>query len=77
MPKKSSTMSMKAQESSVSHNHLPYLCSAKETWLRPQKQTSYSSFKNFTVMNKTVKTILQAISYLITLILGAAGGAAM
>jgi len=34
-------MSMKAQESSVSHNHLPYLCSEKETWLRPQKQTSY------------------------------------
>ena len=68
---------MKPQESSVSHNHLPYLCSAKETWLRPQEQTSYSSFKNFTVMNKTVKTILQAISYLITLILGAAGGAAM
>ena len=30
-----------------------------------------------TIMNKTVKTILQAISYIITLILGAAGGAAM
>lgn len=28
-------------------------------------------------MNKTVKTILQAISYIITLILGAAGGATM
>ena len=27
-----------------------------------------------TIMNKTVKTILQAISYIITLILGAAGG---
>jgi hypothetical protein len=26
-------------------------------------------------MNKTVKTILQVISYIITLILGAAGGA--
>jgi len=25
-------------------------------------------------MNKTIKTILQAISYIITLILGAAGG---
>jgi len=68
---------MKAQETSTSSNYLPYFCSAKEKWLRPQKQTSYSSFKNFTVMNKTVKTILQAISYLITLILGAAGGAAM
>ena len=28
-------------------------------------------------MNKTLKTILQAISYIITLILGAAGGSAM
>ena len=27
-----------------------------------------------TIMNKTVKTVLQAISYIITLILGAAGG---
>ena len=27
-----------------------------------------------TIMNKTVKTILQAISYIITLILGATGG---
>ncbi len=27
-----------------------------------------------TIMNKTVKTILQVISYIITLILGAAGG---
>ena len=68
---------MKAQESSVSQNHLPYLCSAKETWLRPQKQNELFIIKKTTVMNKTVKTILQAISYLITLILGAAGGAAM
>ena len=28
-------------------------------------------------MNKTVKTILQAISYLITLLLGLAGGSTM
>ena len=28
-------------------------------------------------MNKTVRTILQAISYLITLLLGAAGGSAL
>ena len=28
-------------------------------------------------MNKTVRSILQAISYLITLILGAAGGSAL
>jgi len=28
-------------------------------------------------MNKTVKTILQAISYIITLILGAAGGSTL
>ena len=27
-----------------------------------------------TIMNKTVKTILKVISYIITLILGAAGG---
>ena len=27
-----------------------------------------------TIMNKTVKTILQVISYIITLILGATGG---
>ena len=38
---------------------------------------NYSPFKTFKIMNKTVKTILQAISYIITLILGAAGGAAM
>ena len=31
--------------------------------------------KHTKVMNKTVKIILQAISYIITLILGAAGGA--
>ena len=28
-------------------------------------------------MNKTVKTILQALSYIISLLLGAAGGATM
>ena len=28
-------------------------------------------------MNKTIKTILQAISYIITLILGAAGGSTL
>jgi len=38
---------------------------------------NYSPFKTLRIMNKTVKTILQAISYIITLILGAAGGAAM
>ena len=38
---------------------------------------NYSPFKTSKVMNKTVKTILQAISYIITLILGAVGGAAM
>ena len=30
-----------------------------------------------TIMNKTVKTILQAISYIITLLLGGAAGNAM
>ena len=70
-------MSIKTQKTSVSQNYLPYLCSAKETWLRPQKQTSYSSLKKQTIMNKTVKMILQAISYIITLILGAAGGTMM
>ena len=30
--------------------------------------------KHQKIMNKTVKTILQVISYIITLILGAAGG---
>ena len=33
--------------------------------------------KHQNVMNKTVRTVLQAISYILTLILGAAGGAAM
>jgi len=41
----SPTMSMKAQKTPVSPKYLPYLCRAKETWLRPQKQTSNSPFK--------------------------------
>jgi len=35
---------------------------------------SNSPFKTLKRMNKTVKMILQAISYVITLLLGAAGG---
>ena len=35
----------------------------------------HSPFKTQNSMNKKVKMILQAISYVITLILGAAGGA--
>ena len=31
---------------------------------------NYSPFKNIKVMNKTIKAILQAISYIINLILG-------
>ncbi len=38
----------------------------------------YSPFKTHSIMNKTWKTILQVISYIITLLLGgAAGGAVM
>ena len=37
----------------------------------------YSPFKTIEVMNKTVKLILKAVSYVITLILGATGGATM
>ena len=37
----------------------------------------YSPFKTSKVMNKTVKTILQVISYIIALILGAAGEATL
>jgi len=54
-----------------------YLCRVKERWFWPQNNPSNSPFKTCKIMNKTVRTILQAISYLITLILGAAGGSAL
>ena len=34
----------------------------------------YSPFKTHSIMNKTWKTILQVISYIITLLLGGAAG---
>ncbi|WP_028903711.1 MULTISPECIES: hypothetical protein [unclassified Prevotella] len=37
----------------------------------------YSLFKHIKIMNKTTKTILQILSYVITLLLGGAGGAAI
>ena len=37
----------------------------------------FLSFKTSKIMNKTVRTILQAISYLITLLIGATGGATL
>ena len=36
-----------------------------------------NNFKNTTIMNKTWKIVLQALGYIISLILGAAGGATM
>ena len=37
----------------------------------------YSPFKTHTAMNKTMKIVLQALGYIISLLLGAAGGASM
>ena len=39
----------------------------------PRDNPSNSPFKTCKIMNKTVKTILQVISYIITLLLGGAG----
>lgn len=38
---------------------------------------NYSPFKTRKDMNKTVKKVLQVISYIISILLGAAGGAMM
>ena len=42
-----------------------------------EKKPNNSPFKTCKIMNKTVRKILQAISYLITLLLGAAGGSTL
>ena len=46
-------------------------------WFRPRNNPINSPFKTFKVMSKTVRTILQIISYVIAAILGAAGEAVM
>ena len=43
----------------------------------PRDNPGNSLFKTRKVMNKTVKKILQVISYIITLLLGGAGAAMM
>ena len=45
----------------------------KHTQLTP----NYSPFKTHSIMNKTVKTVLQILSYIIAAILGAAGEATL
>ena len=44
-------------------------------WMSHINNPNYSPFKTCKVMNKTVRTILQVISYVIAAILGAAGEA--
>jgi hypothetical protein len=60
----------------IADNHLIFC-----TFVPVQERTInpiYSPFKTHSIMNKTWKTILQVISYVITLLLGgAAGGAVM
>jgi len=53
------------------------ICSEYKTWFGPQNNHSNSPFKTCKIMNKTVRKILQAISYLITLLLGAAESATL
>ena len=54
-----------------------YLCRVKEGGSSHRNNPSNSPFKTCKIMNKTVRKILQAISYLITLFLGAAGGSTL
>ena len=50
------------------------ICRVKERWFRPQNNPSNSPFKTCKIMNKTIRKILQVISYFIAALLGAAGG---
>jgi hypothetical protein len=54
-----------------------YLCRVIKKWFRPQNNPNNSPFKTCKIMNKTVRKILQVISYFIAAILGAAGGSMM
>ena len=54
-----------------------YLCRVKERWFWPRDNPSNSPFKTCKVMSKTVRKILQVISYIITLLLGGAAGGAI
>jgi hypothetical protein len=46
-------------------------------WFWPRDNPSNSPFKTCKVMSKTVRKILQVISYIITLLLGGAAGGAI
>jgi hypothetical protein len=58
-------------------DYFMYLCNIKRGGFGRGNNPSNSPFKTCKIMNKTVRKILQAISYLITLFLGAAGGSTL
>ena len=54
-----------------------YLCRVIRSGSDHENNPSNSPFKTLVIMNKTVRTILQVLSYLIAAILGAAGEATL